>query len=52
MRIKGALSTLQPLKFLDFYTVCRVGSRADTAPKRGRSSCNLRRNVLQLVAGF
>ena len=31
----GALSTLQPLKFLDFYTICWVGSRADTAPKKG-----------------
>ena len=35
MRIRGALSTLQPLKLLDFYTVCRVGSRADPAPKKG-----------------
>ena len=33
--MKGAVSTLQPLKFLDFYTVCWVGSRADTAPKKG-----------------
>ena len=33
MQINGELSTLQPVKFLDFYTVCRVGSRADTAPK-------------------
>ncbi len=35
MRINGALSTLQPLKFLDFYTVCRVGSRADPWREKG-----------------
>ena len=33
-RIRGALSTLQPAKLLDFYTVCPVGSRADPAPKK------------------
>ena len=33
-RTKGEMSTLQPLRFLDFYTVCPVGSRADLAPKK------------------
>jgi hypothetical protein len=52
IRINGALSTLQPLKLLDFYTICRVGSRADTAPKRGRNVCNQRSNVLPNVGAF
>jgi hypothetical protein len=48
MRIKGALSTLQPLKFLDFYTVCRVGFRSRRSP----SPCNQRRNALPHVGAF
>ena len=52
MPIKGALSTLQALKFLDFYTIFRVGFRVDIAPKRGRNSCNQRRNALQHVGAF
>jgi len=38
MRIKGALSTLQPLKFLDFYTVCQVGSPRPSCSKKGPKS--------------
>ena len=35
MRTKGEMSTLQPLRFLDFYTVYPVGSRADSPARKG-----------------
>jgi len=38
MRIKGELSTLQPLRFLDFYTICRVGSPRRSCSKKGPKS--------------